>query len=309
MKRVILFLPFLLFILSSCDGDGGNNGEVVTPEESPNICFSEESQNPCFEEEAVRETSHVSGETPDGVISNLENSSGFLRKLNVNEILTTLGYSYFLPQLDLACRWTESVIVINTPEDWERFRNNCYFENNRFVDLPSVDFTGNTVIVSYQNPSSGFGTKITSVLEFDSSIVVVTADTISDVPASGPGYSSHIVRVGKTTKAVDVVRVETVCNSLFNLSTSECLAESLKNVCEPYTCSFEVGFKSPESPDCSPLGCTAVECSDIEVLEGNRLVGVPGTFTDFSFSEPGFLTGSVNIEGNVYDVSCGLIVE
>jgi len=105
------------------------------------------------------------------------------------------------------------------------------------------------------------------------------------------------------------VRVESICNSLFNLSASECLAESLKNVCEHYACSFEVGFKSPESPDCSPLGCTAIECSDIEVREGNRLVGVPGTFTDFGFSEPGFLTGSVTIEGNIYDINCGLVVE
>ena len=305
--RRLLFLPFLLFFFGSCDGGGGADGEVII-EESPNICFSAESSNPCFEEGAVVDTSRVRGETTEEVVTGLENSPGFLRSLNVREILITFSYSYFLPHLDPACRWDESVIVINTSEDWSRFTNNCYFVNNSFVNLPSVDLSENTVIVSYQD-YSGFGTKIASVLEFDSSIVVVTTDTISDVPASGPGFPSHIVRVGKTEKPVEVVRVESICNSLFNLSNSECLAESLKNVCEPYTCSFEVGFKSPESPDCSPLGCTAIECSDIEVREGNRLVGVPGTFTDFSFSEPGFLTGSVNIEGNIYDINCGLVVE
>lgn len=306
MKRV-LFLPFLLFFLGSCDGGGAGDSEVII-EESPNICFSDESANPCFEEGAVVDTSRVSGETAEAVVTGLENSPGFLRSLDVREILITLGYSYFLPHLDPGCRWDESVIVINTSEDWSRFTDNCYFENNSFVNFPSVDLSENTVIVSYQD-YSGFGTEIASVLEFDSSVVVVTADTVSDVPASGPGFPSHIVRVGKTEKPVDVVRVETICNSLFNLSSSECLVESLMNVCEPYTCSFEVGFKSPESPDCSPLGCTAIECSDIEVREGNRLVGVPGTFTDFGFSEPGFLTGSVTIEGNIYDINCGLVVE
>lgn len=308
MTRIIFFLPFLLFFLGSCDG-GGGDGEIVTPEESPNICFSAESTNPCFEEDAVRETSHVSGETPGEVVLGLENSPGFLRELEVNKILTTLGYSYFLPRLDPACLWAESVIVINTREDWERFRNNCYFENNSFVDLPSVDFTGNTVIVSYQNPSSGFGTEIASVLEFDSSVAVVTADTVSDVPASGPGYSSHIVRVQKTEKRLDVVRVEAVCNSLFNLSTSDCLAESLMNVCEPFSCSFEAGHKSFESPDCSLLGCTSIECSEIDVIKNSRIVSVPGTFTDLTTDDAGVPTGSVNIEGNVYDVSCGLVVE
>ena len=306
MKRV-LFLPFLLFFLGSCDGGGGGDGEVII-EESPNICFSAESANPCFEEGAVVDTSRVSGVTTEEVVTGLENSPGFLSSLDVKEILLTLNYSYFLPHLDPACRWDESVIVINTREDWRRFTNNCYFENNSFVNLPSVDLSENTVIVSYQD-YTGFGKKIASVLEFDSSIVVVTADTVSDVPASGPGFPSHIVRVEKTEKPVEVVRVESICNSLFNLSASECLAESLKNICEHYACSFEVGFKSPESPDCSPLGCTAIECSDIEVLKGNRFVSVPGTFTDFGFSEPGFLTGSVNIEGNIYDINCGLVVE
>ena len=307
MRRVLL-LPFLLLFFGSCDGGGGGGDGEVIVEESPNICFSDESANPCFEVGAVVDTSHISGETPEEVVTGLENSPGFLRALDVKEILLTLNYSYFLPHLDPACRWDESVIVINTREDWRRFTNNCYFENNSFVNFPSVDLSENTVIVSYQD-YTGFGTKIASVLEFDSSVVVVTADTVSDVPASGPGYPSHVVRVGKTEKPVEVVRVESICNSLFNLSASECLAESLKNVCEHYACSFEGGFKSPESPDCSPLSCNSIECSNIEVRENNRIVTKPGTFTDITIDDNGVPAGFVNIEGNVYDFSCGLVVE
>lgn len=306
MKR-ILFLPFLLFFLGSCDGGGGGDGEVII-EESPNICFSAESPNPCFEEGAIMDTLHISGETPEEVASNLENSPGFLRALDVKEILLTLNYSYFLPHLDPACRWDESVIVINIREDWRRFTNNCYFENNSFVNFPSVDLSENTVIVSYQD-YSGFGTEIASVLEFDSSVVVVTADTVSDVPASGPGFPSHIVRVEKTEKPVEVVRVESICNSLFNLSASKCLAESLKNVCEHYACSFEGGHKSFESPGCNPLSCNSIECSNIEVRENNRIVTKPGTFTDITIDDNGVPAGFVNIEGNVYDFGCGVVVE
>lgn len=307
MRRV-LFLPFFLLIFGSCDGGGGGGDGEVIIEESPNICFSAESANPCFEEGAVVDTSRVSGETPDEVISNLENSPGFLRELDVKEILITLNYSYFLPHLDPACRWDESVIIINTREDWSRFTNNCYFENNSFVNFPSVDLSENTVIVSYQD-YSGFGTKIVSVLEFDSSIVVVTADTVSDVPSSGPGYPSHIVRVEKTGKPVEVVRVESICNSLYNLSSSGCLAESLKNVCETYTCQFDIGWKSPESKDCSVLSCTSIECSGIDVRKDNRIVSVPGTFIDLTVGGAHTPEGLIDIEGNLYDVSCEPIVE
>ncbi len=237
MRYVTIVITILCVILSfGCDGDGGNSTDSI------NNCFSLTSSNPCFDRDAVGEISHVDDKSPDEVITEHEDDEDFIRQLNVKQIAKISIYSIFLPPLDPECRWDESVIVINSDEDWNRFRQNCFFIDNLW-DLPDIDFTKFMVLVSYQD-HSGFGTQVDSVLEFGSRLVLVVEDRISDVPAQPPGFPSYIGRIRKSDKVADVIRVETICNSFFNISNSECVAESLTNLCQFSFCSFRNGHGS-----------------------------------------------------------------
>src|SRR3972149_7913876 len=109
MRYIILAITILsVIVLSGCHGDG------VSSTDSFNDCFSITSSDPCFDQEAVGDTALVDGKSPEEVITEQEDEQGFIRRLNVKEIIRTFGYSIFLPPLDPLCRWDESVIVINS---------------------------------------------------------------------------------------------------------------------------------------------------------------------------------------------------
>jgi hypothetical protein len=290
-----------LIVLSACDGGGG--GSAV----SLNKCFSIASSDPCFDGDAVGETNSIDDKSTDDVIEEEENEPGFIRQLNVKQVLRTFGYSIFLPPLDPECRWDESVIVVNTEEDWDRFQESCFYEDNLYHQ-PDVDFTKFMLLVSYQD-QSGFGTQIVAVLEFDSELVVVVEDRISDVPAQSLGFPSYIGRVKKTDKISNVIRVQSICNSFFNLSDSECLAESLTNSCQFATCSFRNGNAGILKPNCTPLDCSTVQCERISVIDNNMSIEISGTITDLGIDETGTPTGIINIDGEDREVGCGLVVE
>ena len=292
----ILFLTALL----ACD-DGG--GSAV----SFNKCFSITSPNPCFDGDAIGETNSIDDKSTDDVIEEEENEQDFIRQLNVKQILRTFGYSVFLPPLDPECKWDESVIVINSDEDWDRFRKSCYYADNLF-DLPDVDFSKFMLIISYHDPS-GFGTRIAAVLEFESELVVVVEDRISDVPAQSLGFPSYIGRIKKTDKISNVIRVRSVCNSFFNLSDSECLAESLTNSCQFAACSFRDGVTSILKPNCTPLDCSSVQCEQINIIDNNMSIDISGVITGLDINDQGSPVGLINIDGEDREVDCGLVVE
>lgn len=272
-----------------------------------NKCFSITSPDPCFDGDAVGETNSINDKSTDEVIAEEENKQGFIRQLNVKQVLKTFGYSVFLPPLDPECVWDESVIVINSNEDWDRFRESCYYTDNLF-NLPDVDFSKFTLIISYQDPS-GFGTRIATVLEFDEELAVVIEDRISDVPAQSLGFPSYIGRIKKTDKISNVIRVQSICNSFFNLSDSECLAESLTNSCQFAACSFSNGSAGILKPNCSPLDCSTVQCEQINVIDNNMSVNISGIITDLELNDQGLPVGLINIDGEDREVDCGLVVE
>ena len=298
MKYVPLVITILCVILSfGCDGDGGNSIDSI------NNCFSLTSSNPCFDRDAVGEISHVDDKSPDEVITEQEEDEDFIRQLNVMEIAKILFYSVFLPPIDPECRWDESAIVINSDEDWNRFRENCFFIDNLW-DLPDIDFTKFMVLVSYQN-HSGFGTQVDAVLEFGSRLVVVVEDRINDVPAQPPGFPSYIGRIRKIDKVSDVIRVETICNSFFNISNSECVAESLTNSCQFACCSFSGGFTNILKPNCIALDCGTVQCERI-FLDNNGEIS--GTITDLKINDMGQPVGVINIDGEDRLFGCSPLV-
>lgn len=296
-----VFLSFLLIAIYGCNDSGSNSID------STNRCFSITSDSPCFDQELTGSTSIIDDRSSDEVIAELENSPGFNDQLDVTEIARTIGYSIFLPPLSPDCRWEESGIVINTQDDWNRFRNNCFFKDN-FFEFPDIDFTQDMVLVSYQN-SAGFGTRIVAVLEFGSELLVVIEDRVSDVPAQSLGFPSYIGKVQKKDLVSNFIRVKDICSSFFNLSNSECLAQSLTNICEPSVCGFRGGHFVTSEPNCSVLDCASLQCDNIEVIIGFKLETVSGTITDLQVGENGIPLGFINIEGEDFEVGCGIVVE
>ncbi len=298
MRNLTLTVTIIFAILSfGCDGDGGNSTDSL------NDCFSLASSNPCFDRGAVGEISHVDDKSPDEVITEQEEDGDFIRQLNVKEIAKTLLYSIFLPPIDPECRWDESAIVINSDEDWNRFRQNCFFIDNLW-NLPDIDFTKFMVLVSYQD-HSGFGTQVDAVLEFGSRLVVVVEDRISDVPAQPPGFPSHIGRIRKSDKVADVIRVETICNSFFNISNSECVAQSLTNSCQFASCSFSGGFTNILKPNCIALDCGTVQCERIFLDDNGE---ISGTITDLKINDIGQPVGVISIDGEDRPFGCSPLV-
>jgi hypothetical protein len=143
----------------------------------------------------------VTDETVEEVIADEEGMPGFEGELEIDNILNEVAI--LIPD-DPECPYEQSGLVINTTVDWNRFRNSCLFS---LFNLPNVDFSENLVLVSKQNFAE-LGTTIEAVLEFDSKLVVVIEDVVSDIPTPAPGYPFSIVSIPRRDLPVDFIRVE-----------------------------------------------------------------------------------------------------
>jgi hypothetical protein len=301
LKYILIFLiPFLLLSLyGGCSKDGGGDQDTL------NRCFSDMSSNPCFDPNEGGSSSTVDDKTVDEVIEEQENRQDFLGQLDINEIVRTLGRSIFLPDLPAECMWEDSGLVIKTQEDWNRYRTNCYFQGN-FFEPPDVNYVDNMVIISL-NGFRGFGTEVVAVLEFDFELVAVITDTVSDASSSeAKFFGSSVVEVERKELPVSFIRVEEICNTVFNLSNAECLAESMINSCEGLFCTFNGGRTGIFDPNCTALDCTSVQCQDFGM---NFSEVVMGTITDLEVGESLFPNGIINLGDGDREVGCGIVVE
>ncbi len=123
-------------------------------------------------------------------------------ELEITNILETRAFVGIQPPPD--CPYEQSVLVIKTENDWNRFRNSCFFS---FFDLPDVDFENNIVLVSMQ-AFPEFGTTIEAALVFDDKVSVVIEDDVSNISSPAPGFPINIVSVPRIDLPVDFIRVE-----------------------------------------------------------------------------------------------------
>jgi len=121
--------------------------------------------------------------------------------LEVTIILQELA---FLGPQPPDCPFEQSALVIKTTNDWDRFRNSCFFS---FFDLPDVNFENNMVFISTQEFGE-FSTRVEAVLEFDDNISVVIEDDVTNIPPPMPAFPISIVSVARIDLPVDFFRVE-----------------------------------------------------------------------------------------------------
>lgn len=193
MRKYLLAIPFIFLMLGCNDGGGGG--------ENRNFCYIPDSSDPCFDPNAGGSTTVVTDQTVDEVIADEEGMPGFEGELEIDNILSEVAI--LIPD-DPECPYELSGLVIKTTGDWNRFRNSCLFS---LLNLPNVDFSENLVLVSTQNFAE-LGTTIEAVLEFDSKLVVVIEDVVSDIPTPAPGYPFSIVSIPRHDLPVDFIRVE-----------------------------------------------------------------------------------------------------
>lgn len=192
MKKVLFLVSVLfLFSITACDD---NNQKL-------NTCYIETSSNPCFDPNIGGETITITDQSVEEVISDLENMEGFIIALETTIILQQLA---FLGPQPPDCPFEQSALVIKTTNDWDRFRNSCFFS---FFELPDVNFENNTVFVSTQEFAE-LGTRVEAVLEFDNNISVVIEDDITNIPPPMPGFPISIVSVPRINLPADFFRVE-----------------------------------------------------------------------------------------------------
>jgi len=192
MKKVLFLVSVLfLFSITACDD---NNQKL-------NTCYIETSSNPCFDSNIGGETITITDQSVEEVISDLENMEGFIMALETTIILQQLA---FLGPQPPDCPFEQSALVIKTTNDWDRFRNSCFFS---FFELPDVNFENNTVFVSTQEFAE-LGTRVEAVLEFDNNISVVIEDDITNIPPPMPGFPISIVSVPRINLPADFFRVE-----------------------------------------------------------------------------------------------------
>lgn len=191
MRKYILVIPFM-FLAIGCNDSGGDNR---------NFCYLPDASDPCYDANAGGSTSIVTDQSVDEVIAEEEAMPGFEDELEIDDILN--GIEIPFPG-DTICPFEQSELVIKTEQDWNRFRNSCFFG---MFDLPDVDFSENMVLVSTQNFAE-FGTTIEAVLEFDNKLVAVVQDDVSDIPTPAPGYPFDIVSIPRRDLPVDFIRVE-----------------------------------------------------------------------------------------------------
>lgn len=194
--RVIISLTaiFLISLCSMAGCDSGNN-------DNENFCYIESSSNPCFDPNEEGSTIYVTDQTVEEVILEQKGMEGFEDQLPVTNILE--GVSVFgIPGPD--CPFEESELVIKTNNDWNRFRNSCFFS---LFELPDVDFSSSMVLVSTQNFAE-YGTKFTALLEFEDHLTAVIQDDVSGISPPSPGFPFNIVSVPQRDLTVDFIRVE-----------------------------------------------------------------------------------------------------
>ncbi len=175
--------------------DGNDNNDAK------NDCYLPTSSDPCFDPNAGGSTTVVTDRTVEEVIAEEEGMPGFEGELDIDDI--SHGTAIIEPGPH-DCPIEQSQLVIKTAQDWNRFRNSCFFSS---FDLPDVDFDNNMVLVSTRDFAE-FGTTIEAVLEFGAELVVVIEDKISDIPPPGPGYPYDIVSVPRSDLPVDFIGVE-----------------------------------------------------------------------------------------------------
>ncbi|HWP90956.1 MAG TPA: hypothetical protein VNN20_01995 [Thermodesulfobacteriota bacterium] len=203
MRKWLILIPLFIFILS-CNDDGG--GTI-------NICFSEMSSNPCFDLNVGGSTTTVTDQTVDEVISEQESRDDFVGELEITNIVMDRAFVGIPPDsLSDKCieAWGVNQIVIKTEEDWDRFRDSCFFSvysSETGTPLPDIDFSTQMVMVSMQDIDA-LGTEIEAVLEFDSELAVIVRDDESDPPPPAPGFPFHIVSVPRIDQPVDFIRVQ-----------------------------------------------------------------------------------------------------
>jgi len=190
------FLLFILIItlpvmIISCDDSNQN----------VNTCYIETSSNPCFDPNTGGETTIITNQSVEEVVSDLENMEGFIMTLEVTIILQELA---FLGPQPPDCPFEQSALVIKTTNDWDRFRNSCFFS---FFDLPDVNFENNMVFISTQEFGE-FSTRVEAVLEFDDNISVVIEDDVTNIPPPMPAFPISIVSAARIDLPVDFFRVE-----------------------------------------------------------------------------------------------------
>ena len=191
-----------LFIVTGCDSS--NHGS-----DDENFCYIESSSDPCFDPNADGSTAIVTDLTIEEVITEQEGLEGFEEELPVTNILKRNGFVGDPPPF---CPFEQSELVIKTNEDWDRFRDSCFFS---FFELPDVDFSSSMVLVSTQDFAQ-LGTSVEAVLVFVDHLTAVIEDDISTIPPPAPGYPFNIVSIPRSDLSVDFIRVENDVTPIVN---------------------------------------------------------------------------------------------
>lgn len=198
MRKYLLAIPFIFLMLGCNDSDSARN-----------FCYLLTSSDPCFDANEGGGTTVVTDHTVEEVIADEEGMPGFEGELDITVILNTIAF-VFIDDPAPDCPYEQSQLVIKTANDWNRFRNSCFFSP---LELPNVNFSDNMVLVSTQDFAE-FGTETMAVLEFDDSLAAIIRDRVSEFPNPAPGFPLSIVSIPRSDLPVDFIRVEVVLNPI-----------------------------------------------------------------------------------------------
>ncbi len=191
---IFVVILFSLLVITACDSNNGGS-------DAENFCYIESSSDPCFDPNADGSTVIVTGLTVDEVITEQEGMEGFGEELPVTNLLKRNGFVGEPPPF---CPFEQNELVIKTNEDWDRFRDSCFFS---FFELPDVDFSSSMVLVSTQDFAQ-LGTSVEAVLVFEDHLTAVVQDDITTIASPAPGYPFNIVSIPRSDLPVDFIRVE-----------------------------------------------------------------------------------------------------
>ncbi len=205
LAAIFVVILCSLFVITACDS---NNGDA----NAGNFCYIESSSDPCFDPNADGSTVIVTGLTVEEVIAEQEGLEGFEEQLPVTNILEEVGFVGEPPPICpfeqnepvVETNFEQSELVIKTNDDWDRFRDSCFFS---FFELPDVDFSSSMVLVSTQNFAQ-LGTSVEAVLVFEDHLTAVVQDDITTIASPAPGYPFNIVSIPRSDLPVDFIRVE-----------------------------------------------------------------------------------------------------